>query len=63
MAPPGARATLHIHPPVEQGFIIIVIEDIGVGCLAVRLNIIVGLGLANKVSKPAHVSRVMADIP
>jgi len=43
--------------------LVLIVEDIGVGCLAGALDIFIGLGFANEITKPAksqsrNVSRI-----
>ena len=48
-------AFVHLHQLLVVGIrlvVIVVVEDIGVGCLAGALDIVVGLGLADEISKP-----------
>lgn len=47
-------AFVHLHQLLVVGIslVVVVVEDIGVGCLAGALDIVVGLGLADEISKP-----------
>jgi hypothetical protein len=42
--------------------LLLIVQDVGIRCLAIRLDILIRLGLANKVSEPANVSRVRLPI-
>jgi hypothetical protein len=47
-------AFVHLHQLLVVGIslVFVVVEDIGIGCLAGALDIVVGLGLADEISKP-----------
>jgi hypothetical protein len=47
-------AFVHLHQLLVVGIslVVVVVEDIGIGCLASALDIVVGLGLADEISKP-----------